>query len=113
MKKVRRHLPEEKEQMLVSLSNRRDEILQETDNLDAEFQDIQGRLHELKVIGKVSVSGTVYAGVKIFVRDVKDEIRTDVKSVTFFYENGFVRRGKYEAPDASITKQVLNGYSAN
>ena len=78
-----------------------------------EFVDIQSRLRELKIIGKVSVSGTVYAGAKIFVRDVKDEIRTDIKSVTFFYENGFVRRGKYEAPDTNITKQVLDGYSSN
>ena len=37
---------------------------------------------------------------------------TDVKNVTFFYENGFVRRGKYEAPDTDITKQVLNGFSS-
>ena len=80
--------------------------------IEKELSEIQDRLHELKIIGKVSVSGTVYAGVKIFIRDVKDEVRTDVKNVTFFYENGFVRRGKYEAPDTDVTKQVLNGFSS-
>ena len=95
------------------LQLRRQEIDTETMKLEEEFVDIQSRLRELKIIGKVSVSGAVYAGAKIFVRDVKDEIRTDIKSVTFFYENGFVRRGKYEAPDTNITKQVLDGYSSN
>ena len=113
MKKVRRALPPEKEEQLKMLQLRRQEIDTETMKLEEEFVDIQSRLRELKIIGKVSVSGTVYAGAKIFVRDVKDEIRTDIKSVTFFYENGFVRRGKYEAPDTNITKQVLDGYSSN
>ncbi len=113
MKKVRRSLPPEKEESLGKFSSRRAEIAAETEKLDTEIQDIQNHLRELKVIGKVSVSGTVYAGVKIFVRDVKDDVRTDVKSVTFFYENGFVRRGKYEAPDEDIAKRVFDGYSTN
>lgn len=112
MQKVRRSLPQDKVDQLKMLQIRRKEIENETVKLEEEFVDIQGRLKELKIIGKVSVSGTVHAGAKIFVRDVKDEIRTDIKSVTFFYENGFVRRGKYEAPDTNITKQVLDGYSS-
>ena len=91
---------------------RKKDIEGETAEIEKELSEIQARLHELKIIGKVSVSGTVYAGVKIFIRDVKDEVRTDVKNVTFFYENGFVRRGKYEAPDTDVTKQVLNGFSS-
>lgn len=109
MKKVRRSLSADKEENLSSLLSRREEINTEMATTETELQEIQERLHELKAIGKVSVSGTVYAGVKIFVRDVKDEVRADVKSVTFFYENGFVRRGKYEAPDESITKKVFEG----
>ena len=113
MKKVRRVLPKDKQDNLDALCSRKDEIANETTKIEQELEEILTRLHELKIIGKVSVSGTVYAGVKIFVRDVKDEIRTDVKSVTFYYENGFVRRGKYEAPDSSIIKQVLDGYSSD
>ncbi len=111
--KARRALSKDKQDLLTEKCNRRDEITEEIKNSEEELQDIQTRLHELKTIGKVSVSGTVYAGTKILVRDVKDEVRADVKSVTFFYENGFVRRGKYEAPDTSITKQVLDGYSSD
>lgn len=112
MKKVRRSLPPEKEEQLRTLQLRKKDIEGEVADIEKEFTEIQSRLHELKIIGKVSVSGTVYAGVKIFIRDVKDEVRTDVKNVTFFYENGFVRRGKYEAPDTDVTKQVLNGFSS-
>ncbi|MBR5866540.1 MAG: DUF342 domain-containing protein, partial [Spirochaetaceae bacterium] len=111
--KARRALSQEKQDLLTEKCNRRDEITVEIKKSEEELQDIQTRLHELKTIGKVSVSGTVYAGTKIFVRVVKVEVRADVKSVTFFYENGFVRRGKYEAPDTSISKQVPDGYSAN
>ena len=111
MEKLRRSLPPDKEENLKLLRTRRQEIENEIYDLNVEFEDIQGKMRELKVIGKVLVAGTVYAGAKIFVRDVKDEIRADVKGVTFFYENGFVRRGKYEAPDTDITKKVLEGYS--
>ena len=67
----------------------------------------------LSILEIMDTQSGVYAGTKIFVRDVKDEVRADVKSTTFFYDNGFVRRGKYEAPDTSISKQVPDGYSAN
>ena len=98
--------------VIVYSNNIRWENVPLASEIEKELSEIQARLHELKIIGKVSVSGTVYAGVKIFIRDVKDEVRTDVKNVTFFYENGFVRRGKYEAPDTDVTKQVLNGFSS-
>ena len=67
-------------------------------------------MRELKNIGKVYASGTVYSGVKIFVRDEKDEVRADTKNLTFFYENGFVRRGKYEQPNMDDIKGP-EGYS--
>ncbi len=112
-KKVRKTLPHDKEENLIKLSSRKEEIISESDTMSAEIQQIQQHLRDLKVIGKVSAMGTVYAGVKIFVRDVKDEVRADVKAVTFFYEGGFVRRGKYEAPSAEDSKRVPDGYSAN
>lgn len=112
-KKVRRTLPHDKEEMLQNFTTRKKEIVAESDEMSKEIQEIQEHLRELKVIGKISASGVVYAGVKIYVRDVKEEIRTDVKQVTFFYENGFVRHGKYEPPSAEDSKRVPDGYTAN
>ena len=80
--------------------------------MTSEIQEIQQHLRDLKVVGKVKASGTVYAGVKVYVRDVVDEVRSDVKSVTFYYENGFARRGKYEPPSVEDIK-APDGYSTN
>lgn len=110
MKKVRKSLPKEKEESLISLNEQKNEIIEENIQYNAEIEKIQARLRELKNIGKVYVAGTVYSGVKIYVRDEKDEVRADTKSVTFFYENGFVRRGKYEQPNLEDIKGP-EGYS--
>lgn len=113
MKKVRKSIPHDKEESLKQFIIRRDELLNKNDDVTQEIQEIQQHLRELKVIGKISASGVVYAGVKLYVRDVKEEIRNDVKAVTFFYENGFVRHGKYEPPSAEDMKRAPDGYSTN
>lgn len=109
-KKSMRKLSIEKEENLNKLMERKNEILDESDTLNENIQTLQQHLRDLKVVGKVKASGTVFAGVKIFVRDVKDDVRTEVKSVTFYYEGGFVRRGKYEAPAAD--EKLPEGYSS-
>ena len=110
MKKVRRSLPKEKEENLQHLVEQKNGIIAENTNFNDEIGKIQTRLRELKNIGKVYVSGTVYAGVKIWVRDEKDEVRADAKNLTFYYENGFVRRGKFEKPSSDDIKEP-EGYS--
>ena len=37
-------------------------------------------------------------------RDALEEVTTDVKSLTFYYEGGFLKRGKYEPPSSAIKK---------
>ena len=108
--KARRVLPKDKEDALQALYKQRDEILLKNDDLNAEIGEIQERLRELKAVGKVVASGTVYSGVKIYVRDEKEEIRAEVKSVSFYYEDGFVRRGKFEEPDLSDIREP-EGYA--
>jgi hypothetical protein len=49
----------------------------------------------------------------VYIRDVKDDIRSEVKSVTFYYDNGFVKRGKYEALDESGLKKMPDGYTTD
>ena len=112
-KKVRRTLPKDKEERLAAETARRKEIVDQSEQMSQEIQSIQGHLRELKVIGKVSASSTVYAGVKIYIRDVKEEIRNEIKAVTFYLEDGFVRHGKYEPPSAEDQKRAPDGYSAN
>lgn len=111
-KKIRKALPADKEENLKKFTLRKNEIKNENETFNKEIESIQSHLRELKNIGKVYASGTVYSGVKIFVRDEKDEVRADVKSVTFYYDEGFVRRGKYEQPTFDDVKGP-DGYSTN
>ena len=113
MKKVRKSLPGDKEENLKKLKKRHDEISIESEQMTEEIQQIQQHLRELKVIGKISVANTIYAGVKIYIRDVKEDIRTDEKAVTFVLENIFVRHNKYEPLSQEDAKRVPDGYSSN
>ncbi|MCR5080286.1 MAG: FapA family protein [Treponema sp.] len=112
-KKVRRSLPKEKEENLNQLRNQRVEIVEQSDKMSEEINEIQERLRELKVVGCVNASGTVYAGTKIYVRDEKDEVKSDCKAVTFFYDQGFVKRGKYDASQHTEEPEGPSGFTTN
>ncbi len=112
-KKVRRSLPKEKEENLVALRTQRAEIMENSEVMTKEINEIQERLRELKVVGCVNASGTVYAGTKIVVRDEVDEIRSDCKTVTFFYDSGFVKRGKFDPAQSADEPEAPSGYSAS
>ena len=109
-KKIRRTLPKEKEENLKKLKDKYEEITKQSEEYSTEIQEIQTRLRELKVMGKVKAEGTVYAGVKVYVRDACDEVRENIKNVTFFYEKTLVKRGKYEPPVVDDIKGP-EGYS--
>ncbi len=110
-RKIRRSLPKDKEESLNQLITRKNEIDDETAKASEEINEIDARLKDLKVAGKVNISGTAYAGAKIRVRDREDDLKTNVKAVTFYYENGFVRRGKYN-PNTDDIKGP-DGYTTN
>ena len=110
-KKLRKRLPLEKEDKLSSLKQRNKLIGEELEEMTAEIDKIQAHLRELKAVGKVKVEETVYAGVKIYVRDVLDEVKMDTKHVTFYYDKSFSKRGDYEPP--SLTEEQPDGYSAD
>ncbi|MCR4734763.1 MAG: FapA family protein [Treponema sp.] len=110
-KKLRKRLPQEKEDKLAKFKQRKKVIIEDLNEMNSEIDKIQAHLRELKAVGKVKVEGTVYAGVKIYVRDVLDEVKMDAKSVTFFFEKSFCKRGDYEPP--AFTVEEPDGYTAN
>ncbi|MGP1457796.1 MAG: FapA family protein [Treponema sp.] len=112
-KQIRRSLPSDKEENLTKLMERRDQINEQAEEMNKEIDSLQHRLRDLKAVGKVKVEGTVYPGTKIFVRDVLDEVKTEVTACTFFYENAFAKRGKYEPPLLDISKGPGDGYTTN
>ncbi len=110
-KKLRKKLPQEKEEKLKTLKERCEQISEELEVMTDEINKIQEHLRDLKAIGKVKVEGDVYAGVKIYIRDVLDEVKIDTKSVTFFYDKAFSKRGPYEPP--TLAEEQPDGYSAD
>lgn len=97
-KKMRRSLPSDKEAALQKLISRKDEIVIESNEMSSEINELQEHLRDLKAVGKVKVEGITYPGTKIFVRDVLDEIHSEVKNCTFYFEDSFAKRAKYEPP---------------
>lgn len=110
-KKLRKKLPQEKEEKLQSLKERCAQISTELEEMTKEINSIQSHLRDLKAVGKVKVESNVYAGVKVYVRDVLDEVKIDTPGVTFYYEKSFSKRGPYEPP--SLNLEEPDGYTTD
>lgn len=110
-KNVRRKLSQDKESKLNSLKERRDAVSSELEEMTSEINKIQAHLRDLKAVGKVKVEGTVYAGVKVYVRDILDEVKMDASNLVFYYDKSFAKRGPYEPP--SMKMEEPDGYTAN
>lgn len=112
-KKLRKKLPQEKEDKLNEFKEKISQIYQELEQINDEIAGIQAHLKELKAIGKVKVEDTCYAGVKIYIRDALDEVKMDCKKTTFFYDDAskLSKRGDYEPPAADIG--MPDGYTAD
>jgi len=111
-KKQRKTLPEDKEAYLQELMDRRQVLTEEMKKAAEGIQKVQEYMSEMQVRGKVSASTKVWPGVKIWIRDVKEDVRTEYKAVTFILDNGLIRVSKYEEPD-DLAKKGLDGYSSH
>ena len=105
-------MPADKEENLTKLLEKRDQISTESSEITKEIEALQQHLRDLKAVGKVKVEGTVYPGTKVYVRDALDEVRSEVTSLSFLYENTLVKRAKYEPPSVDVSKGP-DGYSSN
>jgi uncharacterized protein (DUF342 family) len=111
-KKQRKSLPEDKEVYLQELMERRQIITEELNDVNDSIFKVQEFMNQIQVRGKVSASTKVWPGVKIWIRDVKEDVRTEYRAVTFILENGLIRATKYEEPD-EVAKKGLDGYSSD
>lgn len=112
LKKQKKDFPEDKEAALKKYGERQYILTTEIEEIQIEIKQIQDYLNTLKTRGKVSASVKVFAGVKIVIRDITEEVRSDCKATTFYLENGLIRYGKYQGPDEDM-KRVPSGYSAD
>jgi uncharacterized protein (DUF342 family) len=105
IKKQRKELPEDKEAVLQDCLIRREEQVQEVRALLKEIEAIQVYLTGLKTKGRISASGRVYPGVKLVIKDIKEEVKNEQKGITFYLENQMLRTTRYEEPEDEILKR--------
>jgi uncharacterized protein (DUF342 family) len=104
-KKQKGSLPEDKEAVLQDFLGQRGELLGEISDLTKEAESIQAYLNGLKSRGRISASARIYPGVKICIKDIKEEIKTEQKAITFYLENQMIRTTKYEEPEDEFLKR--------
>lgn len=104
-KKQKKFLSEEKQAVLDDLMHKRVGMLREYSVLKSEYDAIQTYLNNLKVRGKVSVSGRIYPGAKIVIRDMREEIKNEHKAITFYLDNMLIKSTKYEEVDEELLKR--------
>ncbi|MDR2181327.1 MAG: FapA family protein, partial [Treponema sp.] len=109
IKKQRKSLPEDKEAYLTELMDKRQELMGDLQKNKEETEKIEAFLATLKSRGRISASAKVYPGVKILIRDAKEDVRNEYRAVTFILENGLVRVTKYEEP-GDEAKKGPDGY---
>ncbi|MDR2471251.1 MAG: FapA family protein [Treponema sp.] len=112
IKKQRKSLPEDKEAYLNELMDKRQQLTEDLKKNKEETEKIQAFLATLKARGRVSAASKVYPGVKVLIRDAREDVRNEYRAVTFILENGLVRVTKYEEPDEEATKGP-DGYITN
>jgi len=104
-KRQRKTLPDDKQAVLDELNHKHDEMASEIASIKTEFDSIQAYLNNLKVRGKVSVSGRIYPGTEIKIRDIAEPIKSEYKGLTFYLENQMVKTTRYEEVDEEILRK--------
>ncbi|MDR2028307.1 MAG: FapA family protein [Treponema sp.] len=112
IKKQRKSLPEYKEAYLKELMDKRALHIGDLKKVNEEMEKVQAFLNSLRTKGRVSASSKVYPGVKVIIRDFKEDVRNEYRAVTFILENALVRVTKYEEPDEDV-KRGPDGYTTN
>ncbi|MFP4510892.1 MAG: FapA family protein, partial [Spirochaetaceae bacterium] len=99
MHKQRRKLSKDKIDQARELQRRKNELVRERDELVDESDEVKNYLTQIRSAGRVSASGVVHPGVKIWIKDASLDVRNEFKQVSFVASSGTVKVEKYDAPD--------------
>jgi uncharacterized protein (DUF342 family) len=112
IRKQRKALPEDKEAALAEFMTQRQTLIVNMKKTDEDLLKVQEALDKTEVEGRVSASAKVFPGVRIQIRDVREDVRAEYKAVTFVLEEGLIRAGAYEEADKDLVR-VPDGYTAD
>ncbi len=97
--KKNQKLPPEKQLQYKELRRRKADLTMEQQEIEQQIKAVNEYLAQLKNQGRISASGTVFQGVKIYIKDAVQDVRSEYKSVTFVHENGMIKITKYVEPE--------------
>ena len=109
-KKRRGGLQADKEELLQKYLTSKFTIETQISEAQNEIATLKEYLDTIQAEGRISASGTVYAGVTLNIKNFTEVVRTDARMTTFSLEKGLIRYGKYEKPTVSGGP---SGYSTN
>jgi uncharacterized protein (DUF342 family) len=112
IRKQRKTLPEDKEAALAEFMTQRQTMIVTIKKTDEDLLKVQEALDKTNVRSRVSASAKVFPGVRIQIRDIREDVRNEFKAVTFVLEEGLIRTGGYEETDKELVK-VPDGYTAD
>jgi uncharacterized protein (DUF342 family) len=112
IKKQRKTLPEDKEAALAEYMTQRQTLIVNIKKTDEELLTVQEVLDATNVRSRISASAKVFPGVRIQIRDIREDVRNEYKAVSFVLDEGLIRVGNYEEADKELVK-VPDGYTAN
>jgi uncharacterized protein (DUF342 family) len=112
IKKQQKTLSEDKEIFLKELQDKQNELMEDLHKINEEILSAQEILSGITVRGRVSASSKVYPGVKIAIRDIREEVRNELKAVTFILDDDLIRVINYEESDEKISRSG-DGYSTD
>jgi uncharacterized protein (DUF342 family) len=112
IKKQRKFLPPDKEAALRELMDKRNLLLTDLQKLEEDIDKIHEILNSTKTRGRISAAAKVYPGVKIIIRDITENVRTEYKAVSFILTDGLIRVSQYEEPDEEA-RRGPDGYTTD
>jgi uncharacterized protein (DUF342 family) len=105
--KKKTKLPEDKQQYYKELAARKQELSAQIAETAKQIEDTKAYMGQLSYNGKISSSGTVFPGVRIFIKDAQPlEVRNEFKNITFIAENKLIKPTKYEESAEDVTRKV-------
>ncbi|GHV05121.1 polymerase [Spirochaetia bacterium] len=104
IKKQRGSLPEDKEVSMQALMEKRQTLMEDIKKSDEGMKQMKEALDNFNVRGKVSASDKVYPGVRVVIRDTREDVQNEYKAATFVLEEELIRVTKYEEVDAEVKK---------
>lgn len=103
MRANKRKISPEKLKQYAAMKAKREKLTKQRQKISNEIKAIQAYLDELKTKGRISVSGTVFTGVKVAVKDAQLQVRRETRAVTYLAESGQVKVTRYEGSEADIS----------